>query len=95
MSDSRMTVEDWLAELEAASRARGDSDEGETIPELIDRLGLKYSQVTRILREAQKQSRLKLGRRRSKRIDGVTTWLPVYRILPPPAPSKKPRSRRK
>lgn len=84
---SRMTIEEFEAELGAA----GPAAEGSTAEEMSAATGMSVDRVRQLLKQAKAAGRLEVGTRPSEGLDGRRLRTNVYRILPPPAAKKKKR----
>ncbi len=74
------TVEQWQATF--ASVDSGDAVEGATSEEIADALGLCRDVARMRIREAIKANVLMYaGKKKVLRVDGVSTMVPVYRIV--------------
>lgn len=75
----QIKMEEWLAELTAISAKNPD---GFTTSEVADRLERSVSWVRQMLRKAVDEGLVVMvGRRSSRRIDGVPCFTPVYRSV--------------
>lgn len=73
-----ITTEEWLKALEDAfKQAEGD---GLSSREVAKALGISHNGATRLIRQAVDTGEMEFaGRRRESRMDGRTSWVPVYR----------------
>lgn len=79
MSEINVTLDELLAELEKLS---GESLEGFTTEEMSKRIKRSVPTCRAMLRVLVKNGKAKyVGRRRSRRIDGATFWIPVYQFV--------------
>jgi hypothetical protein len=73
--------DEWIKELDRLS-AKNKDDEGLTTAEWAERLGTSVALTLRKLNAANKQGRLKVGKREILRLDGKLNKTPVYSIIP-------------
>lgn len=73
-----ITREEWLKELEAINNFR--DGEGMTCDELASELSMSVRMVRKLLQKLLQLRRLRVGRRRMTRIDGVKAVVPVYTL---------------
>lgn len=79
MSEKRITVEEWLRELESAQRKSGGS--GQTVREIQDQTGATKTKVLDMLRQAKEKSRLVVSKKEETNIAGRTCVVPCYTIV--------------
>lgn len=58
----------------------GTEEDGYTTRELSEALGVGEAKSRRLLREAKKQGRLVIGRKRIETVDGVIKWTKCYSL---------------
>lgn len=76
-----MTEQELLEALRSALPPTAEDDPGLTREEIAHKMGMCENQVSRkMLKPLAREGRLIVGRRRALRSDGVTCWLPVYRV---------------
>ena len=74
-------VGEWLAELEAATRAR---DDGMTVREWSEATGYSDARMRKLLRQAESMGRLVTGRQARKGLGGIIMPVPVYKVVGKP-----------
>lgn len=88
---ARLSVDEWLSELEAISRKKRD-DGGMTIRELAEAAGVCRSKMLDMVGQAHRLGRVTVGRRSSFSISGKPCTVPTYIIT---AASKEKRRKLK
>ena len=74
-----ITMDEWLAELKAASSGPEDVIAAKSTLEVAEILGLSGSGANRVIRREVMNGRLRLvGRRKEMTIDGRMVPIPVY-----------------
>lgn len=77
----KITEAELLEALRNAVAPTRDDDPGFTRLEIAESMGHSENWVSdRVLKPLIKQGRLRVGRRKGVRTDGVSCWLPVYRV---------------
>lgn len=80
MPAPELTIDQWLADLEAATRANPD---GLTAREIGQRLKRGTEAVRRLLRVAKERGVLRSARANREAIDGIQRPIPVYWFVQP------------
>lgn len=86
-----ITRDEWLSEFERVMNAQPKGDPGLTTAEIAEVLGVGEHRVNRIIRQALRAGRLRVGRKPTPfgSSDGRRSSSPCYQLLPVPKAAKR------
>jgi len=80
---AKITENEWLSELQRLEAAQKSSVDGAlTTRELCNALRMSSQRAQRLIRQLKEEGRIEVVRRKEMRIDGISTLVPAYRLLP-------------